>query len=99
MTRSALAILVVEDHPMTARQIVTFLDGLKWQTDHAATGALAIELATRDAYDVVLLDLNLPDIDGLEVCRAIKAGAPRNVPSRACGARNWRNCARSARAG
>jgi DNA-binding response OmpR family regulator len=80
MSRAALAILVVEDHPTIARQIVEFLDGLKWQTDHAATGALAIDLATRNLYDVVLLDLNLPDLDGLEVCRAIKERAPRNVP-------------------
>jgi DNA-binding response OmpR family regulator len=80
MNRNSLSILVVEDHPAIARQVVEFLDGLKWQTDHAANGALAIELATREAYDVVLLDLNLPDIDGLEVCRAIKARAPRNVP-------------------
>jgi DNA-binding response OmpR family regulator len=80
MSRSALTILVVEDHPTIARQIVEFLDGLKWHTDHAATGALAIDLATREAYDVVLLDLNLPDLDGLDVCRAIKARAPRNVP-------------------
>lgn len=80
MNRSSLTILVVEDHPTIARQIVEFLDGLKWQTDHAASGALAIDLATREAYDVVLLDLNLPDLDGLDVCRAIKARAPRNVP-------------------
>lgn len=78
--RNVLTILVVEDHPTIARQIVGFLDGLQWQTDHAATGALAIALATREAYDVVLLDLNLPDLDGLEVCRAIKERAPRNVP-------------------
>jgi len=79
-SRSALHILVVEDHPTIARQVVDFLDGLKWHTDHAATGALAIDLALREPYDVILLDLNLPDLDGLEVCRAIKAGAPRNVP-------------------
>jgi len=80
MHGGALTILVVEDHPTIARQIVGFLEGLAWQTDYAATGALAIELATREAYDVVLLDLNLPDLDGLDVCRAIKARAPRNVP-------------------
>ncbi|MBV7537133.1 response regulator transcription factor [Duganella sp. sic0402] len=80
MTRSSLTILVVEDHPTIACQVVEFLDGLNWQADHAATGALAIELATREVYDVVLLDLNLPDLDGLEVCRAIKQRAPRNVP-------------------
>ncbi|MYN38406.1 response regulator [Duganella sp. FT109W] len=79
ITRS-LSILVVEDHPIIAHQIVAFLDGLKWQADHAASGALAIDLVMRETYDVVLLDLNLPDLDGLEVCRAIKERAPRNVP-------------------
>ena len=80
MNRPSLSILLVEDHPTIARQVAGFLDGLQWQTDHAATGRLAIELATRHAYDVVLLDLNLPDIDGLEVCRQIKSNAPSNVP-------------------
>lgn len=80
MSRSPLSILVVEDHPTIARQVVDFLDGLNWHADHAATGALAIDLATREPYDVVLLDLNLPDVDGLAVCRAIKQRAPRNVP-------------------
>lgn len=71
---------MVEDHQVIARQVIAFMDGLHWQTDHAATGALAIALATREPYDVVVLDLNLPDIDGLDVCRAIKEKAPRNVP-------------------
>jgi DNA-binding response OmpR family regulator len=80
MSRRSLSILVVEDHPTIARQIVDFLDGLGGQTDHAATGTLAIELATQHPYDVILLDLNLPDIDGLEVCRTIKEQATRNMP-------------------
>ena len=80
MKRRPLSILLVEDHPGIARQVLDFLDGLQWQTDHAGTGALGIRLATQHSYDVVLLDLNLPDMDGLHVCRAIKAGAPSNVP-------------------
>jgi DNA-binding response OmpR family regulator len=80
MTRPSLSVLLVEDHPTIARQVAGFLDALQWRTDHAASGRLAIDLATRHAYDVVLLDLNLPDIDGLQVCRAIKAGSPSNVP-------------------
>ena len=79
MKREALSVLVVEDHPTIARQLVDFLDGLGWQLDHAATGSLAVRLATQHPYDVVLLDLNLPDMDGLQVCRAIKAQAPSNV--------------------
>ena len=80
MKRPALTVLVVEDHPTIARQLVGFLEGLGWESDHAATGRLAIDLATQHPYDVVLLDLNLPDVDGLEVCRAIKTGAPHNLP-------------------
>ncbi|MEF2265213.1 response regulator transcription factor [Janthinobacterium sp. LS2A] len=80
MNRLPLSILLVEDHLAIARQVLDFLDGLGWQTDHAGTGALAVQLATRNSYDVVLLDLNLPDIDGLQVCRTIKVGAPSNVP-------------------
>ena len=80
MSKLPLNILLVEDHLGIARQVLDFLDGLGWQTDHAGTGALAVQLATRNGYDVVLLDLNLPDIDGLQVCRAIKAEAPSNVP-------------------
>lgn len=80
MKREVLSVLVVEDHPTIARQLVDFLDGLGWQLDHAATGSLAVRLATQHPYDVVLLDLNLPDMDGLQVCRAIKAQAPSNVP-------------------
>jgi DNA-binding response OmpR family regulator len=80
MNRPPLSILLIEDHPTIARQVADFLDGLRWHTDHAATGAFGIELATSQAYDVVLLDLNLPDVDGLEVCRAIKAQSPTNAP-------------------
>jgi len=80
MSAAVLTVLLIEDHAGIARQIATFLDGLGWQCDHAGTGALGVRLATGNIYDVVLLDLNLPDIDGLHVCRAIKAGAPSNVP-------------------
>ena len=80
MNRPVLGVLVVEDHPTIARQLVDFLEGLGWQLDHAGSGALAVRLATEHRYDVVLLDLNLPDMDGLQVCREIKAHAPSNVP-------------------
>jgi len=80
MNRPVLSVLVVEDHPTIARQLVDFLEGLGWQLDHAGSGALAVRLATEHRYDVVLLDLNLPDMDGLQVCREIKGHAPSNVP-------------------
>ena len=41
MSKAPLSILLVEDHLGIARQVLDFLDGLGWQTDHAGTGALA----------------------------------------------------------
>ncbi len=75
-----LKLLIVEDNLHIAKQLGDFLSGLHWQVDFANEGKLAVELASREHFDVVLLDLNLPDIDGFQVCRQIKAQAPSNVP-------------------
>lgn len=76
----SLKLLIVEDNAHIARQLGDFLSGIPWQVDFATEGKLAIQLASTEHYDVVLLDLNLPDMDGLQVCREIKAKAARNVP-------------------
>lgn len=68
-----MKILLVEDNQTIAKQLVEFLSAQQWQIDYAPTGKLAMVLARNNIYDLVLLDLNLPDIDGLEVCQALKA--------------------------
>ncbi|WP_439105794.1 response regulator transcription factor [Congregibacter sp.] len=75
-----LSVLLVEDHLPIARQVTDFLEGHGWQVDHASTGKHALMLALEHCYDVVLLDLNLPDIDGTVVCERIKSSAETNVP-------------------
>ncbi|MBR7746233.1 response regulator transcription factor [Undibacterium baiyunense] len=75
-----LKLLIVEDNPHIAKQLGDFLSGLQWQVDFASEGKLAVQLASKEHFDVVLLDLNLPDIDGFQVCQQIKAQAPSNVP-------------------
>lgn len=75
-----LKLLIVEDNPHIAKQLGDFLAGLQWQVDFASEGKLAVQLASKEHFDVVLLDLNLPDIDGFQVCQQIKAQAPSNVP-------------------
>ena len=77
---SKLCILLIEDNQSIARQLVEFLEGHKWSVDYADNGRLGIKLALENEYDVILLDLNLPDIDGLEVCKQIKTEAMVNTP-------------------
>ena len=75
-----LKILLIEDNLTIARQLIEFFAGHKWVVDYAQTGTLGVNLAAENIYDVVLLDLNLPDIDGLDVCQKIKDGAQCNTP-------------------
>jgi len=50
-----------------------YLGEAGYRVDHAETGQRAIALEAREAYGAVVLDLMLPDTDGLEVCRKIRA--------------------------
>lgn len=73
-------ILLVEDNHTIASQIGAFLEAKGWELDFAATGKLGVNLALTNNFDVIILDLNLPDIDGLEVCEQIKNQDPSNTP-------------------
>ena len=73
-------ILLVEDNVTIATQITAFFDGLGWQVDYAETGRLGLQLAEQSIFDVMILDLNLPDTDGLEVCRELKQRCHYNLP-------------------
>lgn len=66
-------ILVVEDNATTARNLRVFLEAEGYRVRHAASGREALEQFGRAPGDLVLLDLNLPDLDGLEVCRSLRS--------------------------
>ncbi len=70
-----MKILVIEDNVTIAKQLVDFLSAHAWSVDYAHSGKQGVSLVLSQVFDVVLLDLNLPDIDGLEVCRQIKQDA------------------------
>lgn len=76
----ALKILVIEDNHSIAKQLIEFLEGLSWQVDYADNGQLGISLALSAPFDLVILDLGLPDIDGLDVCQQIKSQSSVNIP-------------------
>ncbi|MEX2963517.1 response regulator transcription factor [Microbulbifer sp. TYP-18] len=75
-----LKILLIEDNPAIARQIAEFLQIQGWQVDFAHCGALGVQLAVQQIFDLVILDLGLPDLDGLQVCESIKTQASVNMP-------------------
>jgi two-component system KDP operon response regulator KdpE len=77
MSPAALPVLVVEDEPSLRRLLRTSLSAEGYRVLEAGTGQAAMESLDRDAPEVVLLDLGLPDMDGLEVIKRVRAGGAR----------------------
>ena len=67
-----MKILVVEDEVSLASFIKKGLDAESFNTDVAYDGYTGRQLYQRNEYDAVVLDVNLPHIDGFELCRLIK---------------------------
>jgi DNA-binding response OmpR family regulator len=72
-----MRLLVVDDAPdiATLLKLAFQLDG--YAVDTALAGAPALELAAVNDYDVLILDLGLPDMDGMDVCRQLRATLPQ----------------------
>jgi len=68
-------ILIVEDEAMVADVVSRYLRRDGFQVLLAADGQAALDIAREQSPDLVLLDLMLPKIDGLEVCRRLRAGS------------------------
>jgi two-component system, OmpR family, response regulator len=66
-------ILIVEDEQRLARLLQRVLTEERHATDIAHTGGKGLELALSDSYDLVILDLMLPDMDGIQVTREMRA--------------------------
>jgi two-component system response regulator RegX3 len=69
-------ILVVEDEPGLRDGLVDLLTADGHEVTAAADGAVAATRGVAEAFDVVLLDLMLPRLDGIEVCRRLRAARP-----------------------
>jgi two-component system, OmpR family, phosphate regulon response regulator OmpR len=65
-------ILLVEDDPRLADMLVEYLGQAGFNVTHASRGAAALEKLHAAAFDAVVLDLMLPDMDGLDVCRQLR---------------------------
>ncbi|MFJ3696102.1 response regulator transcription factor [Streptomyces sp. NPDC090052] len=69
-------VLVVDDDPTVSEVVAGYLDRAGYSVDRAADGPAALECAARSRPDLVVLDLMLPGMDGLEVCRVLRDRGP-----------------------
>ena len=74
-----MRILLIEDQRDIAANIWDYLEHRGFVMDHAGDGASGLRMALDGDYDVIVLDLGLPKLDGLELCRALRA-ARRDTP-------------------
>ena len=73
-----MRVLVVDDEKLLVKGIKFNLENDGYQVDTAYDGAQALSMVKEQKYDIIILDLMLPEVDGLEVCRKIRENS--NVP-------------------
>lgn len=73
-------LLIVEDDRDLASNLIDFLDVYGYVADYASDGLSALSLAEENTYDLIVLDLSLPRMDGLRVCRQLREMLRKNTP-------------------
>jgi DNA-binding response OmpR family regulator len=73
-------ILLIEDHHDIAAMVCEHLEFSGYDIDYAADGVTGLHLAVSGEFDAIILDLMLPGMDGLEVCRKYRQEAGGNTP-------------------
>ena len=71
-------ILIIEDDPEIIKLLKIHLADVIYNTDTAMDGEIGLEMGLKNDYDLILLDLTLPNIDGIEVCKKIRL--QKNTP-------------------
>jgi DNA-binding response OmpR family regulator len=77
---TSLRILVIEDNPDLAANLIDYLNARGHIVDAAGDGQVGLHLASTRDFDVILLDLILPRLDGISVCRRLREEAGKTTP-------------------
>lgn len=72
---SSYSILVVDDHPENFEVIEALLESMNYTLHYASSGQVALDFLDKFDPDLILLDVMMPEIDGIEVCKQIKANS------------------------
>ena len=73
-------VLIVEDNRNISEMVGEYLEGRGFEVDFAADGLDGYRLAAENSYDVIVLDLMLPRLDGIEVCKRLREEARKSTP-------------------
>ena len=80
MKSPRLRVLLIEDQTDLAANVIDYFESLGHAIDYASDGASGVSLALSEGFDVIVLDVMLPKLDGWEVCRQIREKAARRLP-------------------
>jgi two-component system OmpR family response regulator len=73
-------LLLIEDHADIAANITEYFEGRGDTVEHVVDGATGLQRALADSYDAIVLDLLLPGLDGLTLCRQLRHAGRTQVP-------------------
>jgi DNA-binding response OmpR family regulator len=73
-------VLLIEDHRDIAEMVEAYLESKDYIVDYAPDGVSGLRLGENNDYDAIVLDVMLPGIDGLDVCRRLRQESLNDVP-------------------